>query len=62
VLGFAVKSLKDEMRMLAARGVRFERFDEIPQDADAVLTLADGTIVAWFKDPDGNILSLVQYA
>ena len=62
MLGFAVQSLTDEMRCLAARKVRFERFAGFPQDADAVLTLADGTRVAWFKDPDGNILSLVQYA
>ena len=62
VLGFAIHSLQDEMRILAARGIQFLRFAGLSQDTDAVLTLHDGTKVAWLKDPDGNILSLVQYA
>lgn len=61
-VGFAVQSLQEEMLVLARRGVKFERFAGLPQDADAVLRLTDGTRVAWLKDPDGNILSLVQYA
>jgi catechol 2,3-dioxygenase-like lactoylglutathione lyase family enzyme len=62
VCGFAVRDLRAEMQILEARGVRFERIAGIPQDADAVLTIGDGTKVAWFKDIDGNILSLVEYA
>jgi catechol 2,3-dioxygenase-like lactoylglutathione lyase family enzyme len=62
VCGFAVSDLRAEMRDLAARGVRFEPIGGLPQDADAVLTTGEGARVAWFKDPDGNILSLVQYA
>ena len=62
VCGFAVCDLHAEMRDLKSRGVRFERIAGVAQDAEAVLTLGDGTKVAWFKDTDGNILSLVQYA
>ena len=48
--------------MLAARGVIFERFAAFPQDQQGVLTTPDGAQVAWFRDPDGNLLSIVQYA
>ena len=62
VLGFAVTDLNALMRGLGERGVRWERFADLPQDAEGVLRLPDGTRVAWFRDPDGNLLSLVEYA
>jgi hypothetical protein len=40
--------------------VSFERFEGLPQDDDGVWTTPDGIAVAWFKDPDGNRLSLSQ--
>jgi catechol 2,3-dioxygenase-like lactoylglutathione lyase family enzyme len=62
VVGFAVTDLAEAVAMLTARGVRLERFTNFPQDARGVLRMPDGTQVAWFRDPDGNLLSVVQYA
>jgi catechol 2,3-dioxygenase-like lactoylglutathione lyase family enzyme len=61
VLGWAVDDLRGHLGRLAARGVRCERFEGFPQDALGVFTFPDGTQVAWFKDPDGNLLSLTQF-
>jgi len=62
VLGFAVVDVRTVLKDLAARGVIFERFTGFPQDELGVLTTPDGAQVAWFRDPDGNLLSIVQYA
>jgi len=43
------------------RGVHFERFEGVAQDESGVWTAPSGAKVAWFKDPDGNILSLTQF-
>jgi hypothetical protein len=48
------------MRTLAARGVVFERFEGMPQDDEGVWIAPGGGLIAWFKDPDGNVLSLTQ--
>lgn len=62
VLGFAVCSLTANLEWLTARGVSFERIAGLPLDAAGILTTPDGAQVAWFRDPDGNLLSMVQYA
>jgi catechol 2,3-dioxygenase-like lactoylglutathione lyase family enzyme len=62
VLGFAVADLSVVMHALSMRGIKWERFANFPQDAAGVLITPDGARVAWFKDPDGNLLSIVQYA
>lgn len=62
VLGWAVTDLNAEMQALADRGVTFERFEGVPQDAAGVCAFPNGDRVAWFKDPDGNLLSLTQFA
>lgn len=61
VLGFAVPNLDAEISLLRARGVSFERFDGLPHDENGVIFSPDGARVAWFRDPDGNILSVVQF-
>jgi catechol 2,3-dioxygenase-like lactoylglutathione lyase family enzyme len=62
VLGFAVDDVDAAIAWLCARGVVFERFAGFPHaDNGAVLT-PDGNKVAWLRDPDGNILSVVQFA
>ncbi|MBW8816458.1 MAG: VOC family protein [Caulobacterales bacterium] len=61
VLGFAVESLDDAISDLKARGVRFERFANFPHDEDGAVAAPDGSRVIWFRDPDGNLLSVVQY-
>jgi catechol 2,3-dioxygenase-like lactoylglutathione lyase family enzyme len=45
---------------LAARGVTFERYGFLDQDERGVWTAPGGAQIAWFKDPDGNTLSLAQ--
>lgn len=59
-LGWNVKDLRGVMRALVDRGVTFERFEGHDQDEMAVWSPAPGTGVAWFKDPDGNLLSLSE--
>jgi catechol 2,3-dioxygenase-like lactoylglutathione lyase family enzyme len=62
VLGFAVSDLNAVTAVLSTRGVKWERFANFPQDAAGVLVMPDGAKVVWFRDPDGNLLSLVQYS
>ena len=62
LIGWAVSDLQAEMSDLAGRGIRFERFEGLPQDDAGVWTVPDGTRVCWFRDPDGNLLSLTQEA
>ena len=59
-LGWEVKDLRGEMRALTARGVTFERFEGMGQDEMGVWSPGPGAGVAWFKDSDGNLLSLSQ--
>ncbi len=59
-LGWRVKDIAAMVAGLTARGVRFERYEQLPQDAHGIWTTPDGAQVAWFKDPDGNVLSLTQ--
>ncbi|GIF22198.1 catechol 2,3-dioxygenase-like lactoylglutathione lyase family enzyme [Actinoplanes tereljensis] len=58
VLGWQVDDLRAEIHTLVARGVTFIRLDGMDQDDDGVWTAPDGSGVAWFRDPDGNMLSL----
>ena len=61
VLGWVVADIAGELRELAGRGVTCERFEGL-SDADGVWTTPGGDRIAWFKDPDGNVLSLTQFA
>ncbi len=61
VLGWRVADISATARGLAAKGVVFERYDSMDQDDDGVWTTPGGDKVAWFTDPDGNILSLTQF-
>ena len=62
VLGFDVADVAAEAAALVSRGVVFERYDWMgqAQDDNGVWTAPSGAKVAWFKDPDGNLLSLSQ--
>ena len=62
VLGWQVADIQITVRQLAERGVRFERYTFMTQDDIGIWTAPDGSRVAWFKDPDGNLLSLTQLA
>jgi catechol 2,3-dioxygenase-like lactoylglutathione lyase family enzyme len=59
-LGWHVPSIRRTVRQLTKRGVRFERYPFLEQDEDAVWSAPGGAKVAWFKDPDGQILSVAQ--
>jgi catechol 2,3-dioxygenase-like lactoylglutathione lyase family enzyme len=62
VLGFLVSNIEGIVDGLAARGVVFERYPGMPQDERGLWATPDGSKVAWFKDPDGNTLSLTELA
>lgn len=58
-LGWDVPNVAEAVAGLVARGVEFERFPGMQQDASGVWTVPGGAAkVAWFKDPDGHTLSL----
>jgi catechol 2,3-dioxygenase-like lactoylglutathione lyase family enzyme len=61
-LGWEVDDIAARMAELAGKGVAFARFDGIGQDKSGIWHAPDGTKVAWFRDPDGNLLSLTQFA
>jgi predicted enzyme related to lactoylglutathione lyase len=60
VLNFPVDDVEEEVDALIALGVTFERYDGFDQDEKGISRSSEGPIVAWFKDPAGNILSLIQ--
>jgi catechol 2,3-dioxygenase-like lactoylglutathione lyase family enzyme len=62
LLGWRVTDLASAMADLAARGVTFKRYDSFEQDEDGVWTAPGGSRIAWFEDPDGNVISLQQPA
>lgn len=62
VLGWEVPDIRAKIKELTARGVRFERLGGLPQDKLGIWTTPSGAKVAWFKDPDGNTLSLTQFS
>jgi predicted enzyme related to lactoylglutathione lyase len=61
VLGWNVVDIDASIRELTSRGVVFERIEGIDQDELGVWRSPGGARVAWFKDPDGNTLSLTQF-
>jgi catechol 2,3-dioxygenase-like lactoylglutathione lyase family enzyme len=62
VLGWDVDDITSAVASLGGRGVAFEHFDGMGQDDLGVWVTPGGDRVAWFKDPDGNTLSLTQRA
>jgi catechol 2,3-dioxygenase-like lactoylglutathione lyase family enzyme len=59
ILNFAVDDIDKAVEELAARGVRFERYEGFQQDEKGI-SRGDGPYIAWFKDPAGNVLSVLQ--
>jgi catechol 2,3-dioxygenase-like lactoylglutathione lyase family enzyme len=60
VLGWDTSDINSEVRFLNERGITFERYASIVQDSDGIWTAPGGSRIAWFRDPDGNILSLSE--
>lgn len=61
VLGWEVLEIEQAVQVLQGKGVQFERFGFFEQDKLGIWAAPTGDKVAWFKDPDGNILSLAQH-
>jgi catechol 2,3-dioxygenase-like lactoylglutathione lyase family enzyme len=62
VLGWEVSNIVDAVTELRNRGMKFERYEFMHPDPHDICTFPTGDKVAWFKDPDGNVLSLSQHA
>jgi catechol 2,3-dioxygenase-like lactoylglutathione lyase family enzyme len=61
ILGWQVKNIEKTVAGLQEKGVHFEQFGFFEQDALGIWTAPTGDKVAWFKDPDGNVLSVSQH-
>ena len=61
ILGWQVTNIEETAATLRQRGVTFERYAFLEQDALGIWSAPSGDKVAWFKDPDGNTLSLSQH-
>ena len=61
VLGWRVSDIGETVARLESQGVEFARYDGVEQDAHGVWTTPNGDRVAWFADPDGNVLSLTEF-
>jgi catechol 2,3-dioxygenase-like lactoylglutathione lyase family enzyme len=59
ILNFEVDDIDEVVDALVARGVQFERYAHIEQD-DRGIFREEGPYIAWFKDPAGNVLSVLQ--
>ena len=62
VLGWDVPDITVAVAELTAKGVEFLRYAHFEQDADGVWLAPSGDKVAWFHDPDGNVLSVSSHA
>ena len=60
ILNFPVPDIDAAVDELAARGVTFERYDGFGQDDKGIVRGPDGPPIAWFTDPSGNILSVLE--
>lgn len=62
VLGFKIEEIVTQVKALTKKGVKFERYDSLKQDELGIWAAPSKAQIAWFKDPDGNLLSLTEYA
>ena len=60
ILGWNVEDISANIRSLNEKGIQFEKYPFLEQDELGIWTAPGGSKVAWFKDPDGNILSLTE--
>src|SRR4051794_5105990 len=60
ILNFRVDDLDSTVEELTARGIAFERYDDFDQDERGIAEGGGGPRIAWFKDPAGNILSVLE--
>lgn len=60
IFGWEVDNIDTTIKELLVKDIKFEKFDFFTQNELGVCTFPDGGKVAWFKDPDGNTLSITQ--
>jgi catechol 2,3-dioxygenase-like lactoylglutathione lyase family enzyme len=63
ILNFPVDDIDEAVDALTERGVRFERYDGFEQDEKGIargIARGEGPDIAWFRDPAGNVLSVLQ--
>lgn len=60
-LGWEVTDIEKEVSQLIKRGIKFARYQGMDQDEHGIWKAPSGAKIAWFIDPDGNILSLTQF-
>lgn len=61
VLGWEVEDIEAMVKWLTGRGVVFEKYSFVQDQKLGIWTTPNGDKVAWFKDPDGNVLSVSQH-
>jgi catechol 2,3-dioxygenase-like lactoylglutathione lyase family enzyme len=61
ILGWQVDDIHVKVTELSGKGVQFNRYPYFEQSPDGVWTAPNGAKVAWFPDPDGNVLSVSQH-
>ena len=61
ILGWQVSEIEKVVSTLTEKGVVFERYGFFEQDSLGIWSAPGGAKVAWFKDPDGNVLSVSQH-
>ena len=60
-LGWQVPDIRAAAQQLVAKGVLFQRYEGMKQDDLGIWLSPGGSQICWFKDPDGNTLSLTQF-
>ena len=60
-LGWKVNDIRKEVTELSKRGVKFTRYEGLDQYKQGIWNAPSGAKIAWFTDPDGNVLSLTQF-
>jgi catechol 2,3-dioxygenase-like lactoylglutathione lyase family enzyme len=61
ILGWQVSGIEKIVAGMEAKGVQFERYGFLKQNESGIWTAPEGSKVAWFKDPDGNVLSVSEH-
>jgi hypothetical protein len=61
ILGWKVENIEEEVATLIERGVSFKRYHWLEQTESGIWTAPGSAKIAWFQDPDGNVLSLGQH-
>jgi catechol 2,3-dioxygenase-like lactoylglutathione lyase family enzyme len=61
ILGWQVDDIHAKVAELSVNGVQFKRYSFLEQSEDGVWTAPNGAKVAWFSDPDNNVLSISQH-